>query len=66
MAYVCIKGSGECIGCGRCEEPAIVTYDDYGTEIRDGEMYYDIDGEIVAEDNINDWLKGHRKYASCD
>ena len=66
MAYHCKKGSGECIGCGRCEEPVRVMVDDFGTEIYAGEMYYDFETDIVAEDNLNEWLKGHRKIAGKD
>ena len=64
MAMSCIYG-GECDGCMKCQDDPVM-WDCYDTEIFNGEYYYEINDEIIAEDNINEWLKEFRKVASND
>lgn len=45
------------------EEPQFVCLDDFGTEIYEGDTYYDFDGEIVFEDNLKLWLERFKKEA---
>ena len=62
MAY-CKKGVGECTACGACEEKPVMLDDYDGTPIYPGEDYYDIDGTIIAEDNLKDWAWEYIKNA---
>lgn len=64
MGYSCkMSGVGECDGCGECAEyPAL--YDDVShMEIYSGEKYYDMEGTIVAEDNLKEWARRFVKIA---
>lgn len=64
MAYICVLGGGECIGCGDCKpEPKPAGEDVFGTEIYPDDYYYDIGGDIIAEDNIHDYLDQFKKLA---
>lgn len=55
MAYQCVRGGGECDGCGGCApKPVMVDYN--GVPIYEGEEYYDFDGEIVAEESLMDYV----------
>lgn len=41
----------ECISCGECfEKPVLIDVD--GVEIYDGDTYYDVGGEIYAEETM--------------
>lgn len=65
MGYSCkISGAGECDGCGECAEyPAL--YDDVShMEIYDGEKFYDIDGTVVACENLEEWAKEYLRVAN--
>lgn len=63
MACRCIKVNRECDGCGECGL-APVKRDLYGSGIYLDEYYYDFNGDIVAEDNIDDYLEQFRKTAT--
>lgn len=65
MAYQCKLGHGECDGCGGCE-PKPVMHDYNDVPIYEGDEYYDFDGEIVAEESLDDWLKEYRCTAEAD
>ena len=38
-------------------------YDVYDTEVYEGDDYYEINGEVIAYDNIDKWLREYRKEA---
>ena len=62
MAYQCRIGSGECIGCGACEEKPVLE-DDYGKPIYAGETYYEIDGDIICRENLWMWAEQFERKA---
>ena len=56
MAYKCVLGRAECDGCGECEErPA--KYDIYSDPIYKGEEYYEIEGDVIHNDNIMEYVR---------
>ena len=62
MAMYCVRGSGECTGCGECSpKPFLCDYMDM--PIFEGDSYYDFDGEIVSEENLDGWLAQFVKTA---
>lgn len=63
MAIRCkLRSDRPCIGCGVCEERPVYE-DQFGEPIYEGDKYYDIDGEIVSELNLERWAKRYRKEA---
>lgn len=55
----CVKGRGECIGCMECVDGLPVLTSDDGEKIYEGDTYYDIEGMILTEDE----LEKHKKVA---
>lgn len=45
------------------EDEEVVLYDMYGSEIYEGDYYYDINGEIISEKNMGRWLKEYKHEA---
>lgn len=63
MAYPCLIGiKKECDGCQECSAKPVMT-DEYDAEIFAGDKYYEFDDGIVAESNIDEYLKEHAKVA---
>lgn len=61
MAYMCINGSGECTGCGGCNQSAkVVGVCWCGSQIRADEDYYEIDGELIHDDCLHEWAQQYR------
>lgn len=55
---LCYKGCSECTGCGACSEPKVAFNCDWcGDEIYLGDDYYDIAGDKVCEDCLNNEVK---------
>ena len=59
MAAYCIKGGGECRGCGACrKEPEYIgECEACGGEITEDHEYYDIGGELVHYDCLSIWAR---------
>lgn len=49
---LCVNGCGECTGCGKCMEQQPVMNDCSGNPIYEGDVYYNINGEIYSEDTL--------------
>lgn len=52
----------KCTGCGVCKERPVYE-DQFGDPIYEGEKYYDIDGDIVSECNLERWAKRYLREA---
>ena len=66
MAYCCVCGMrAECNGCGECNA-APVLWDIYETPIYVDDEYYEIDGEVIAQENIEEWLSDFKKIAEVE
>ena len=67
MGYGCREcdGSIACRGCNYFEDKPLLE-DDFGDPIYEGDEYYDIGGEIVCEDNLNQWAEKFLKRCSSD
>lgn len=57
MALYCKNGVHECDGCGICQENDPVFYDVYDDPVYEGDDYYHINNEFIAEANIYEYLK---------
>lgn len=57
MSFACVNGTKECDGCMRCQDPIEVMKAEDGTPIYEGDEYYDVEGIIIAEDNIREYKK---------
>ena len=53
----CITGAKECDGCMRCQEPEVILKSDDGEPIYAGDTYYDIDGMIITEEELEQYRK---------
>ena len=63
MAAICKSGFRECDGCMSCQSNDPVYLDYENDPIYPGDTYYDIDGDIIQEDNIMDYLDRFRRVA---
>lgn len=72
MAMMCVNGARECNACMACcdggDDP--IMCDIWSDPIYEGDAYYDFDGDIVSEDNLDNYLRlsDYRKvcHADCD
>lgn len=63
MALTCISGMRECDGCGACSAKSPVMVDYSGDPIYSGDEFYEIEGRIVHENNILDFIDEFRHVA---
>ncbi len=64
MAQMCTSMTRECTGCMACQndnDPIMHDYD--GTPIYAGDYYYEIDGDIIHEDNLTDYCDQFKQEA---
>lgn len=54
---LCYHMTKECNGCMKCREPKQVMESEEGTPIYAGDEYYEINGIILAEDDIERYRK---------
>ena len=63
MALTCVSGAKECNGCMACEGQPLKT-DYFGDPIYEGDGYYEIDGDIIFEDNLCEYCERFKQYAT--
>ena len=60
MAMSCVTGGRECTGCGACreteEEKALYNCINCNEDIYEGDMYYEVAGDIYCENCVK-WLE---------
>ena len=61
-----LVGIGSRCIMGESEEYSVFKYDDYGKPIYYGDTYYDIEGSILSESSVDEWLYNFRKEADRD
>lgn len=57
MDMTCVYGYRECVGCMACQEPKEIIKSDNGVPIYEGDTYYDFDGFIIAEEELEQFRK---------